>query len=158
MKHFSNVVWFEGMYLGPQHFQVQNRAFENLVHFSASSLCFEPYGLIGQTLDGEALRNGSVALVHSRGIFPDGLAFDMPECDALPLAREIGDAFPPTRESLLVLFAVPAHRDDGPNCAMNPEDNFDHMRYMVEAHILHDENTGIDEKEIQLGRKRIRFL
>ena len=94
MKLLSNVVWFEGMYLGPHHFQAQNRAFEDLVHFSASNLWFEPYGIVGQELDAEALRNGTVALVHTRGLFPDGLAFNMPENDPLPPARGIGDLFP----------------------------------------------------------------
>ena len=118
MKHLSKVVWFEGMYLGPHHFQAQGRAFEDMVHFSASNLWFEPYGIIGQLLDSEALGNGTVALIHSRGIFPDGLAFHMPESDPLPAPREVGDLFPPTRESLLVMLAVPERLENGPNCAM----------------------------------------
>jgi type VI secretion system protein ImpJ len=157
MKHLSKVVWFEGMYLGPHHFQAQSRTFEDMVHFSASSLWFEPFGIIGQALDPEALRNGTVALVHCRGIFPDGLAFHMPESDPLPEPREIGNAFPPTRESLVVMLAVPERRENGPNCAMTPADA-DHLRYVAETRTMHDENTGIDEKPVHLGRKRIRFL
>ena len=158
MKQFSKVVWFEGMYLGPHHFQAQNRAFEHLVHFSAASLWFEPYGLIGQSLDVEALRNGTVALLHCRGIFPDGLMFDMPESDPLPSRRQVADAFPPTRESLVVMLAVPTLRENGPNCAITQRGDLDHLRYVAEAHTLHDENTGLDEKPVHLGRKTIRFL
>ena len=84
MKHLSRVVWSEGMYLGPHHFQAQSRYFEDSVLFATSALWFEPYGLAGCQLDPEALRNGTVSLVHARGIFPDGLLFHMPECDALP--------------------------------------------------------------------------
>lgn len=158
MKHLSKVVWFEGMYLGPHHFQAQSRAFEDMVHFSASNLWFEPFGIIGQSLDAEALRNGTVALIHSRGIFPDGLAFHMPESDPLPEPREIGDFFPPTRESLVVMLAVPERRENGPNCALTPGDDRDHLRYVAEERTMHDENTGVDEKPVQVGRKRIRFL
>src|ERR1700690_1813418 len=121
MKLLPNVVWFEGMYLGPHHFQAQNRAFEDLVHFSTSSLWFEPHGLVGLELDADALRNGTVSLAHARGLFPDGLAFNMPESDPLPPPRnigDIGDIFPPTRESLTVLLGVPPLREKGPNCAM----------------------------------------
>ena len=158
MRHLSKVVWFEGMYLGPHHFQAQNRAFEDLVHFSASNLWFESYGVVGQELDAEALRNGTVALVHSRGLFPDGLAFHMPECDPLPAPREIGDLFPPTRENVSVMLAVPAFREDGPNCVIAPDESPDHARYLAETRTLHDENTGGDEKPVRLGRKRISFL
>ena len=157
MKHLSKVVWFEGMYLGPHHFQAQSRAFEDLVHFSASNLWFEPYGLIGQELDSEALRNGSVKLVHSRGLFPDGLAFHMPQSDPLPPPREIGDLFSPTRQYLNVMLAVPPHRENGPNCSLSATDR-NHVRYAAEAHTFHDENTGADEKQVHLGAKKIQFL
>jgi type VI secretion system protein ImpJ len=158
MKHPSKVVWSEGMYLGPHHFQAQSRAFEELVHVSTSNLWFEPSGLVGQSLDADALRNGTVALAHCRGIFRDGLAFHMPESDPLPSPRQIGDAFPPTRESLVVMLAVPALRENGPNCAMTADQDRDHLRYAAEARTLYDENTGVDEKPVHLGRKSIRFL
>ena len=29
MKHLSRLVWSEGMYLGPHHFQAQSRYFED---------------------------------------------------------------------------------------------------------------------------------
>lgn len=158
MKHLSKVVWFEGMYLGPQHFQAQRQSFEDLVHFSSSNLWFEPFGLIGYRLDHEALRNGTVALVHARGIFPDGLVFDMPDSDALPPARKIEESFPPTRESLMVMIAVPPRRQDGPNCTFAPQDSSAQTRYIAEAYPLCDENTGADPRSVHLGRKNIRYV
>jgi type VI secretion system protein ImpJ len=146
------------MYLGPHHFQAQNRAFEDLVRFTTASLWFEPTGFVGQELDTEALRNGTVSLVHARGLFPDGLAFHMPDFDPLPEPRDVGDFFPPTRESLLVMLAVPERRADGPNCAMTPEENPDGLRYSVQESPLFDEITGKDERPVRLGRKNIRFL
>jgi type VI secretion system protein ImpJ len=95
------------MYLGPHHFQVQSRYFEDSIQFAASALWFEGYGLVGCALDAEALRNGTLSVLHARGILPDGLAFHMPECDALPLARNIAELFPPTREKVTVLLAIP---------------------------------------------------
>jgi len=44
-------------------------------------------------VDGDALQNGILALSHARGIFEDGLVFDMPECDGLPQPRSFADAF-----------------------------------------------------------------
>lgn len=157
MKHLSKVVWHEGMYLGPHHFQVQSQSFEDLVHFSTSSLWFAPYGLISCKLDPDALKNGMLSLVHARGLFPDGLAFQMPDADPLPPALKISDLFSPTRESLLVFLAVPERRPDGPNCALDSEPTQLEVRFRAEMRTLPDDNTGRDEKQIELGRKNIRF-
>ena len=158
MKHLSKVVWFEGMYLGPHHFQAQTQSFEDLIQFSTSNLWFEPYGLAGIELDAEALRNGNVNLVHARGIFPDGLAFHMPDSDPLPPSRYIADLFPPTLESTTVYLALPSHRPDGPNCALESETGQNHVRFAAEVRSLHDDNTGRDDRPVHLGRKNIRFL
>src|ERR1019366_4619322 len=84
MKLLSKIVWAEGMYLGPHHFQAQNRYFEDSVHFATASLWKDAYGFADCQLDTDALRNGTVALLHARGMFEDGMVFDMPECDPLP--------------------------------------------------------------------------
>ena len=158
MKHLSKVVWHEGMYLGPHHFQVQSQTFEDLVHFSTSSLWFAPYGVISCKLDSEALQNGMLSLVHARGLFPDGLAFQMPDADAVPPVLNINELFSATRESLIVQLAVPARRPDGPNCALDSEPSPVELRFRAEMLTLPDENTGRDEKQIQVGRKNIRFV
>ncbi|MEK7409056.1 MAG: type VI secretion system baseplate subunit TssK [Acidobacteriota bacterium] len=158
MRNLSRVVWSEGMYLGPHHFQAQSRYFEDTVQFASSTLWFEPYGLVGCGLDAEALLSGTFSLVHARGIFPDGLPFQMPECDALPPARNITELFPPTRDRLTVLLAIPRRRPDGLNCVPAEEQNGETVRYLAEPCVLHDENTGRDEKTVRLGRKNIRLL
>jgi type VI secretion system protein ImpJ len=157
MKHLSKVVWFEGMYLGPHHFQAQSQSFEDLLHFSTSSLWFAPFGVISCQLDPDALKNGLLSLVHARGLFPDGLAFQMPDADALPPTLDINNLFASTRESLLVHLAVPERKPDGPNCALDSEPSPAELRFKAELRTLPDENTGRDEKEIQVGRKNIRF-
>jgi type VI secretion system protein ImpJ len=158
MKHLSKVVWFEGMYLGPQHFQAQRLSFEDLIHFASSNLWFEPNGFSGYALNPEALRNGSVVLVHARGIFQDGLVFNMPESDTPPADRPVGDFFPPTRDSLKVMLAVPPHRQNDRNCAFTTEETRDQVRYFAEPKSLFDENTGADPRSVHLGRKNIRFV
>ena len=158
MKQLSKVVWAEGMHLGPHHFQVQNRFFEEITHFGISKLWFEPYGIVGLELDGEALRNGTVAVVHARGIFEDGLAFNMPESDPLPEPRGIAELFPPTRESLTVLLAIPPLRAGAPNCTLTDQNQNGTTRFVAESAIFSDENTGTDEKPLKVGRKNIRIL
>ena len=157
MKLLSRVVWSEGMYLGPHHFQVQSRYFEDSIQFATSSMWFAAYGLAGLELDEEALRNGTVNLVHARGIFPDGLIFNMPESDGLPEARAVADLFPPTHDGVVVMLAIPPRKPNGYNCALDADTLAD-ARFLAEPRVLHDENTGIDERSVRLGRKNLRLL
>jgi type VI secretion system protein ImpJ len=157
MKHLTRVVWSEGMHLGPQHFQAQSRYFEDSLHFATTSLWFAPYGLIGWALDGEALRNGLLSIVHARGVFPDGLPFNMPESDVLPPPRNIVAAISPVRDSVTVMLGIPRRIIDGMNVAES-EAAANSARYSSEVRSLHDENTGRDEKPIKLARKNIRLL
>ncbi|MGO8819185.1 MAG: type VI secretion system baseplate subunit TssK [Terriglobia bacterium] len=158
MKQLSKVVWSEGMHLEPHHFQVQSRFFEEITHFGITRLWFEPYGLVGLELDAEALRNGTVCVVHARGIFRDGLAFNMPESDPLPAPRSIVELFPPTRESLTVLLAIPPLRLGAPNVALTDQDQNGFRRLIAEPDLIPDENTGLDEKSLKVGRKNIQIV
>ena len=155
MKTLSRVVWSEGMHLGPHHFQLQSRYFEDVIHFATSSLWFGDYGIMGCQFDAEALRNGTLSLIHARGVFPDGLAFHMPECEPLPSARRMAELFPPMRDSVDILLTVPARSERGAICALNGDEITSSIRYIAEEVIRPDENTGGDEKPIAVGRKNI---
>ncbi|MDX1981007.1 MAG: type VI secretion system baseplate subunit TssK [Bryobacteraceae bacterium] len=159
MKNLSRVVWSEGMYLGPHHFQLQSRYFEDSIRFLTSSLWFESWGMVGGGFDAEALRNGTLAMLHGRGIFPDGLTFHMPDCDPLPRPRQIADIFPVARDRVTVLLGIPPRRQDGLNCIPAIEaERTPGTRYWSETSVLHDETTGRDEKPVELGRKNIRLM
>jgi type VI secretion system protein ImpJ len=157
VKLLSKIVWAEGMYLGPHHFQAQNRYFEEAVHFATTRLWRHAYGFAACQVDAEALRNGTVKLLHARGIFEDGLLFDIPECDAPPGPLNIAAEFHPTADSLMVSLAVPRWFPDQQNCTLEATLDGD-TRYTRVEEILHDENTGRDEKPVQIGRKNIRLL
>src|SRR5262249_49105974 len=156
MRSLSRVVWYEGMYLGPHHFQAQSRYFEDSTKFATTSLWFAPYGLAGCELDADALQNGTLSLLHARGLFPYGLAFEIPACDALPPARAIAKLFPPTADRVTVLLAIPDHRPGGRNCTTSSEST--DTRYISATKPIHDENTGIDERPVHLGRKNLSLV
>src|SRR6202035_5293813 len=157
MKLLSRVVWAEGMYLAPQHFQAQNRYFEEAVHFATASLWRDSYGLAACQLDADALRNGTVSLLHARGMFQDGLPFDIPECDPRPDPRNIAEQFLPATDSLTVALAVPRWVQGQQNCDLDPMPS-GNARYTSTTEMVHDENTGLDAKPVQMGRKNIRLV
>ncbi|HML16321.1 MAG TPA: type VI secretion system baseplate subunit TssK [Bryobacteraceae bacterium] len=158
MKNLSRVVWSEGMYLGPHHFQAQSRYFEDSIRFVADALWLGTHGLTGGALDEEALSNGTVAIVHARGIMPDGTAFHMPESDPLPAPRDVGAVISPASNRLTVLLALPWRKPNGGNCTLNPAADANGSRYIAETETLHDDTTGQDEKPVRIGRKNLRIL
>src|SRR5581483_285184 len=159
MKQLSHIVWNEGMHLAQHHFQAQSRFFEDTVQFALSSLFYKPYGLIACELDGEALRNDTVSLLHARGIMPDGLPFDIPSSDPSLAPLSIRDAFSPTSDSQIVLLCVPAYRADQANFAMNGGGNGDSSaRYLVHSTVVRDDMTGRDERSLTVGRKNFRLM
>jgi type VI secretion system protein ImpJ len=157
MKLLSRVVWAEGMYLAPHHFQAQNRYFEESVHFATSSLWRDAYGLAACQLDADALRNGTVSLLHARGMFQDGLPFDIPECDPRPDPYNIVEKFLPTTDSLTVALAIPRWVQGQQNCDLDPFPS-GNSRYLSTTELVHDENTGLEPKPVQMGRKNIRLV
>ena len=154
MKQLRRVVWAEGMYLAPQHFQTQSRYLEDSLTFTISSLWFRPYGVLGLELDVEAIRGGTLALVKGRGVMPDGLAFDFPEADAAPAARSIKEAFSPTSDSHVLYLAIPQRREGLPNLA----DNGTATRFVAGTQLRYDEATGEEERMVAVGAKNFRFV
>jgi len=157
-KHLSKVLWSEGMSLGPQHFQAQNRYVEDTVQFSINSLWFASYGLIQCKLNHEVLRNGTLSLEEASGIFKDGLPFEIPQADLAPPPRKIGNLISATSESVMAVLAIPRFKQDGANMASPDPGSVSTSRYLSDSKLLFDENTGRDEKSVGLSRKNLRLL
>ncbi|MCW5963502.1 MAG: type VI secretion system baseplate subunit TssK [Bryobacterales bacterium] len=158
MKQLSKVVWAEGMYLGPHHFQAQNRYLEDAIHFTAESLYFEGYGFAGMLADADALRNGTLSLLHARGLTRDGVPFQMPEADPLPATREIKELFPPTSTALVAYLAIPERKENDRNCALPGEAAMNGARYQAIERKMVDEVSGRDEKPVFVGKKNFSLL
>jgi type VI secretion system protein ImpJ len=144
------------MYLGPHHFQTQSRYFEDSIAFLVASLWHEPWGLLNFELDQKAIQNGNAVVLHASGVFPDGLAFELPNSDPPPPPRNLDEVFPSTDAVLPLYLAVPYRRDKGFDCDLNSTGNG--TRYAKMQRLLRDETNGIDEREIDLGQKNIRIV
>ncbi len=156
MRILQPVVWSKGTFLSPQHLQVQDRFIESLLEFRSEALHFRPWGFRRLEIDQEKLANGLFAVHEASGLFPDGLPFEIPESDAAPPAKQLGEFFGPDQTTLDVYFAVPSYRPSGVNLS-SPERGID-TRYLATAMSFRDENTGLNEKPIQMARKNIRLL
>jgi type VI secretion system protein ImpJ len=156
MRTLTRPVWWEGMYLGPHHFQAQNRYFEDALNFVTESLWRDASGFAGLQFDEDALRNGTLVLTHARGLFEDGLAFDLPGSDGAPAPRPFAALFSPVADHLTLYLAVPAVIRDGQNTSLNG--NANGTRFIAAQQKMPDQNSGLDEKAIEVGRKNLQIL
>ena len=76
MKNRHRVVWTKGMFLTPQHFQIQDQFFENNIQYRFASSHYANWGVTDLNIDSEALENGQFRLSQCSGIMPDGESFE----------------------------------------------------------------------------------
>jgi len=150
MSWFSKVVWSEGLFLRPQHFQQQDRHAE--WRLEAHRRQFQPngWGFSSFELDEGALSIGKVALRAASGVLPDGTPFDFPAAHEGPVAFD----FPAGAKDVLVVLALPLQRPLMPECSVDSEDAL--VRYSVTDAALPDAAGGGGAAEIvQVGRPRL---
>ena len=164
MKNRHRVVWTKGMFLTPQQFQTQDQFIEDALQFRFAASQFANWGVTALDIDSDALGNGLFRLSACTGVMPDGESFDMPHVDELPPSRAVTDHFPPNRESLNVYLALPEIRPRARNVSI-PEDETPEFssalpatRYLAETRMLTDENSGTEEKPVQVARRTFRLL
>lgn len=91
MSSRNPVLWPEGLFVKPQHFQQATRASEAALHQRLASLNAAFYGFSELQLSDEYLSLGKVAITRARGVMPDGTVFDIPADLPPPPPLEIGD-------------------------------------------------------------------
>ena len=167
-RQVNRIVWEEGMFLAPQHFQAQRQHFEETLGHTIEALFPLGWGVTSAALDSDALSGGTLALSHARGIFPDGTPVAVPEADRAPAAASLTDRFSPTREAHTVMLTLPAWRNDAPNVspangssassyASSGDVGFDDTRWVTTVSIVRDETSGEDATEVHFASKRLRL-
>jgi type VI secretion system protein ImpJ len=156
MSMFDRVLWEEGMFLGPQHFQQWNRQHEHQVARRLHALACHDFGLTELVIDEQALIGGEFAVVRIAGVFDDGLAFACPDDDPLPAPRRLVDAVPPGTSEAEIAIALPRQRTG--NLARKPDDaGRAQARYTRTPFTAVDETTGAVERDLPTGRKNLRL-
>ncbi|NRD72405.1 type VI secretion system baseplate subunit TssK [Shewanella sp. VB17] len=85
----NKVLWNEGMFLSPQHFQQQERYVEHYVREFIGQHVSQSYGLTSLKLDLSMLNIGKLTVRHAKGIFPDGSPFEIEHRLELDVAKDI---------------------------------------------------------------------
>ena len=100
MSYRSKVVWSEGLFLRPQHFQQSDRFVERVLNIRSAALRSHGWGFSELRLDRDLLKLGKLAIASAKGVFPDGTPFSMPDDDALPPPLDVDEKI---RDSIVYL-------------------------------------------------------
>ena len=160
----SRVVWEEGMYLAPHHFQAQRRHCEDTLAATLDALFPFAYGVTSAALDTEALAGGMLALAFARGIMPDGTVVSVPDADPVPTPSPLAERFAPDRESHVVYLALPAWNDDASNVRLRDAGtrsgtaSAHEQRYVEHVVNVRDEAAGEESTEVHCAAKQLRLV
>jgi len=155
MSWNSKVVWSEGMFLQPQHFQQHDRYLENLIEARAAPVAPYRWGHVVMRPDEAALKLGKIALAAGRGILPDGTPFDFPRVDEAPLPLDV----PADVKDELAYLAAPLRRAGSDEADVAGSDAIGLTRYRVSEFDALDNNTGAETSAlVQVGNLRLRLM
>lgn len=145
MSWNNKVIWTEGMFLQPSHFQQQDRNIQHWIESRCSGLQAYSWGITELTIDRELLTLGKFAISACQGVFPDGTPFNIPDHHPLPVPLDI----PEETKNQIVYLALPVKRTSGKEVAwdINPLD--ESSRYQLteievkDAHSQAEQNSTV---------------
>lgn len=149
MAPATKVVWKEGMFLQPQHFQQTERHWLNVLHQRVNSLNPYAYGLSALAFDNDALGTGLLALSRCKGVFADGTPFSAPDAALLPKGRSVQEHFSADRNYLDVYLALPVAtggREIGKDTT-----GAEPQRYVISTEEVRDDNMVESNKPIAVA-------
>lgn len=155
MFRSSKVLWGEGQFLRPQHFQLQDAYHEwRLAEVSAS---LHPYawGLRKLTIDVDALSNGVLRIEHLQAILPDGELFNAPQDDPLPAPVSLHHTEAGVAEITFHAVMAPV-RSTGSNFSSSGESNDGSVRYLQKNQASPDLFTQAADSETAVLQKVLR--
>ena len=105
MSFKDKVVWSQGLFVQPQHFQQQTRYFEGLINSRSTNNQVYDWGISELKIDEELLGQGKFAISQARGRFPDGTPFYINQDSLKPALIDI-----PECQNAEVFLSLPLHR------------------------------------------------
>jgi len=154
MSWTSKIIWSEGMFLRPQHFQQNDRYLESLIENRVSPMRPYSWGIEELHINLEALSLGKIEIEKCKAILPDGTTINIPSADAPPLPIEPAKN---TKDENFYLCLM----EKRPNATeASREEDLDHKaRFGIEVTDVRDVSLPEDSRApIELGHKNLVLL
>lgn len=154
MSWRNRVIWSEGLFLRPHHFQQNLRYLENFVESRCLTLRPYGWGLTELKIDHDMLRIGKFAISSASGTLPDGTPFSIPTDDPPPPPIEFDEH---TRD-MEVFLGLPVRRQ-GTQEVGNGADQEGLARYQSRELEIADVCTpGMASALMEVGTLRTKLL
>ncbi|MGM9485099.1 type VI secretion system baseplate subunit TssK [Roseateles sp. NT4] len=151
----DRVIWTEGMFLQPQHFQQHDRHWEHQWRQRLQQAVAYAWGFSALSLDEASLTLGKVGLAAAQGLMPDGTAFSAPGGDATPAAVDI----PPDARNEIVVLAVTLQRPGVVETDAEQAAGAMGPRFSTAEVNVGDSNSQLDrDAALQIGRLNLRLM
>jgi type VI secretion system protein ImpJ len=155
MTWTNKVIWTEGMFLQPQHFQQQDRYLGRQLEGRLTSSLAWPWGFVALQVDDAALLQGRIVVNSARGVLPDGVSFSVPGDDPAPPALEV----PTDARDQIVVLAVPMVRPGVAESDVEAAEGAMPPRFRASDLDVADVHAAsLREAPLQIGRLNLRLL
>lgn len=153
----SKVLWGEGLFLRPQHFQQQDAYLEARLADTARTLHPYAWGVQQCKVDTDALQNGVLRLTELQLVFPDGELYSAPADDDLPQPFSLSSIATGTAEVVFHVAIAPM-RAQGGNHAPQDSPGEVAQRYRQQDRSVADLYTQASPADITTLRRCARVL
>ena len=151
----NRIIWSEGTFLQPQHFQQHDRHLDAQLEQRTRALRAHGYGFLEIAIDESLLELGKLALRTARGVLPDGTPFDCPARAPLPPPLDV----PATLRDSVVMLALPVRRPGADEADLGGGGADSLARYVAGELEVKDSNAAFDRTAlIQIGRLKLQLL
>ncbi len=160
MTPSSKILWGEGLFLRPQHFQQQDAYHEWRLAQVSRQLHPYAWGVRTVKIDTEALQTGLLRLLELQVVMPDGELFSAPSDDELPPPLSLSTLSDDGQSGgeVLVHLAMAPLRQHGSNMAPHQEGADTAVRYYRQATQASDTFTDAVQAEVVTLRKSARLI
>ena len=155
MTWHNKVMWTEGMFLQPQHFQQQDRFLGRQLEGRLATTIPWPWGFFSLQVDDAALLQGRIVVNAARGVLPDGQVFSVPGDDPAPAAFEV----PSDARDQLVVLGVAMARPGVAESDVEAGETAMPPRYRAtDIEVADSHATSLREAPLQIGRLNLRLM
>ncbi len=150
----SKVVWSEGMFLNPQHFQQQERYFERYINGKCDAFGAYGWGVNDFEIDQQLLKLGKLSVISAKGIFPDGTPFSIPDLNDPPPVIDL----PENLHDIVVYIAIPVRRP-GAVDVLDEENSQGLARYyLADTNVRDVTEEGSENLSVDIAKLRTKLL
>ncbi|MFO1064927.1 MAG: type VI secretion system baseplate subunit TssK [Pirellulales bacterium] len=155
----SAVLWSEGMFLRPHHFQASDRFWNELIGAHGAFDHPYGYGVFSLSVSSEALSAGTLEISGLKMRWKDGsvLLHEADHVERLDLAKRLEGVNVGT-QPITVFAALPTFLDDEPNVGDGTDETTKRRRYLSFRRNSPDENEGTNAQELSYKKLNYRLV